>query len=307
LLHGCDDTEVSQAREVPKQISIEDSYRRLDTIEDVIGEFRILARSLIKRMRVDLVQDEEQGEIQDGPEHSLVHQADAQRPLSEVDSLSGARGKRWMAYPRTLRLSTRPRPPQNPDGSRNRSFARISRSSPMPNFVFNLEGTIETLVERLITEALMPLFKRLHPEKSGWNLSLVNLAATNMVDTASDKGGVGRDITKMFERQVQVLRPFKVADIEEQADVDLRDRTIPSRPKSDHEGGRDVRQPLKDFIWNREGSEDIPTQSQELAEDMDWQSEEEGTMAEDCYQCEVCDAVMPVFAMLAHSRWHNHG
>jgi DNA polymerase iota len=55
LLNGCDDTEVGQAREVPKQISIEDSYRRLDTMEDVLKELHMLAASLLKRMHADLL------------------------------------------------------------------------------------------------------------------------------------------------------------------------------------------------------------------------------------------------------------
>ncbi|KAF2741071.1 DNA/RNA polymerase, partial [Polyplosphaeria fusca] len=268
LLHGSDDTEVGQARDVPTQISIEDSYTRLHTLEEVLKELRILSKSLLKRMHADLLEDDEQ---MNGPDD----------PHTDNDSLSSVRRKRWMAYPKTLRLSTRPRPPQNPDGSRNRSFARISRSVPMPSFIFNLKESIEVLTDRLVAEVLLPLFKRLHPEKSGWNLSLVNLAATNMIDAASEKGGVGRDISKMFKRQDEILKPFKGRDISEQ--------------------------PLRLRSTDRHGSEDVPTPSQEYTEDMEWQSDDEDAVADDSFQCEECGSVMPMFALAAHSRWHAQG
>ncbi|KAF1350465.1 DNA/RNA polymerase [Lizonia empirigonia] len=256
LLNGCDDTQVNQAREVPRQISIEDSYMRLDTMEDVIKELRLLANSLLKRIRTDLVE----------------HDAEPSENLAAVNTTAT---QRWLAHPKTLRLSTRPRPPQNPDGSRNRSFARISKSAPMPNFIFSLKDTVETLSERLVREALIPLFRQLHPEKQGWNLSLVNLAATNMVEGASEKGGVGRDIGKMFKRQEVALAPFRVCD---------------------EPGG------TTQLMF---GSEDAPTPSQEgdlFAEDT-W--EDDGMLDTNMYRCDECGAIMPLFAMGAHDRWHS--
>ena len=43
LLCGCDDSEVGQARDVPTQISLEDSYTRLDTIRQVQEELLSLS------------------------------------------------------------------------------------------------------------------------------------------------------------------------------------------------------------------------------------------------------------------------
>lgn len=287
LLNGCDDTPVSQAREVPRQISIEDSYIRLDTMEEVIKQLRILAISLLKRMRTDLVRVDQE------PEDSSA--ADT-TPIP-----------RWLAHPKTIRLSTRPRPPQNPDGSRNRSFARISKSAPMPNFVFKLDVDVEALAERMIRETLVPLFRQLHPEKQGWNLSLVNLAAANMVEGASEKGGASRDIGKMFKQQHHVLSPFRVRD--EHNEQNTWNVSEDGNMAEEHTEESSVEQKLQPYgpkpVLNRFGSDDFPTLSQERESDIDDIWEEDGNMPDaDTYQCHECAAVMPLFAMGAHERWH---
>jgi DNA polymerase iota len=271
LLNGCDDAQVAQAREVPRQVSIEDSYRRLDTLDDVVKELRLLAKSLLTRMRTDLVEEEE--EVSN-------YAAGSDRVTS----------RRWVAHPKTLRLSTRPRAAHNADGSRDRSFARISKSAPMPSFVFNLKDEVGTAAERLVRETLIPLFRQLHPHKSGWDLSLINVAATNMVDAASEKGGIGRDISKMFRRQDATLRQRHVLEKPEAIDAQV-ERAVPRLLKSNT------------------GSEDAPTPSQEANADMDcWESDDGGEdMAEtDWYCCDDCGAGMPLFAMGAHERWHAH-
>lgn len=280
LLNGCDDTEVGPAREVPRQISIEDSYIRLDNLDAVVKELGMLTKRLLERMHMDLLEDDEDA-IQDA-------------------TLAPSRAtKRWLAHPKTLRLSTRPRPPQNPDGSRNRSFARISKSAPMPTFVFNLKEDIPSVTTKLLHEAFLPLFRKLHPEKNGWNLSLVNVAATNMADAASEKGGVGRDISKMFKRQDEVLKHFKVVDdpIEEQPIDDAFDESI----KEDPWPARALKEDAARF-----GSEDVFTPSQEVntfVADM-WESDDEDMMDGDTFCCDECGAMMPTFAMGAHYRWH---
>ncbi|KAF2624210.1 DNA/RNA polymerase [Macroventuria anomochaeta] len=290
LLNGSDDTAVSQAREVPRQISIEDSYIRLDTIDEVVKQLRVLAISLLRRIRTDLVED-------------------GQEPTEDSAATSRPITQRWLAHPKTLRLSTRPRPPQNPDGSRNRSFARISRSAPMPNFIFSLKESIETLADRLIRETLIPLFKQLHPEKQGWNLSLVNLAATNMVEGASEKGGAGRDIGKMFSRQDDVLAPFRVRDGPAQGD--MKHVAEEQHMAGEHAEQLQIRakphQYEPKFSTSRFGSEDVPTPSQEYDTDIDIDDtrEEDNDMLDaDTYRCDECGAVMPLFAMGAHERWH---
>lgn len=283
LLNGCDDSPVSQAREVPRQISIEDSYIKLDTLDQVTKQLHILASSLLKRMRTDLVGVD-------------------QEPTDDLSTVDTVPIQRWLAHPKTVRLSTRPRPPQNPDGSRNRSFARISKSGPMPNFVFNLKEEVDILAEKLTREALIPLFRQLHPEKQGWNLSLVNVAAANMIEGASEKGGAGRDIGRMFKQQVNVLSPFKVHEefVEEQTrDANTALEHTAKLPAEEPQTYKPKHQ------LTRLGSEDFPTPSQE--HDIDaydtWEDDSELSDA-DTYRCDRCSAVMPLFAMGAHERWH---
>jgi DNA polymerase iota len=273
LINGIDDTEVQQTKKVPTQISIEDSYIRLDTMPQVLKELRILTTSLVKRMHVDLLADDLDG---------------------ESDT------KRWIAHPKTVRLSTRPRPPSNSDGTRTRSFNRISRSGPLPNFIFNLKDGVDAIVEKLVQETLIPMFRKLHPYPSGWNLSLVNIGVTNMVETASEDGkGGGRDIGRMFKRQEEVLKEWKVEDrgvppdpIPEAANESHN--TVLTDPSAGNE--------VPDSIMA--GSEDViyPTQNS-LDEPAEW-DEEEGE-DENREVCHECGAIMPAFAMAAHERFHS--
>ncbi|EMD64316.1 hypothetical protein COCSADRAFT_199706 [Bipolaris sorokiniana ND90Pr] len=286
LLNGCDETKVEQARETPRQISIEDSYMRLTTLDAVVKELRVLAKRLIERMHMDLL-DEDQDHVQD----------------QDAPSVPPETAKRWLAHPKTIRLSTRPRPPQNPDGSRNRSFARISRSAPMPSFVFSLKDDIASLTEKLLCETLLPLFRRLHPEKGGWNLSLLNVAATNMADAASDKGGVGRDISKMFKHQDETLRQWRVeeppAAVMESVQNVITGNGSGLSPKVDVSS---------DKIAAAFGSEDVPTPSQEVdtsAADACEMQYESSMTDRDSFSCSECGALMPLFAMGAHYRWHS--
>jgi DNA polymerase iota len=270
LLHGRDDTEVGQARDVPRQISLEDSYGRLDTEEMALKELHKLAASLIKRMHADLVSTCEENEG------------------LETTATRNANSKRWLAFPKTVRLSTCPRAPPNPDGTRNRS-TRISRSAPMPNFIFSFKEPVNLLADRLVTDVLVHLFRKLHPDKN-WNLSIINIAATNIVDAASEKGGPGRDIAIMFRRQDNVLKQCRVDPPANKLEAREYSAVLEAEPS------------LKDKV----GSEDVPTRSQEEqpGELEGWQSGDEDMTEGDLFTCERCDAVMPVFAMAAHDRWH---
>jgi DNA polymerase iota len=251
LINGVDETEVGKAKRVPSQISIEDSYTRLDTFEQVKKELLMLATSLIRRMHADLTEEEDF----DMPE-------------------AGQSQRKWLAHPRTLRLSTRPRPPLNPDGKRSRSVNRISRSAPIPNFVFNLNESDDSLAERLVQEALIPAFRKLHPEKSGWNLSLVNVAVTNMAETAAEtKDSEGRDIGRMLKRQDEVLKDWRVVDREPLSEDD---QTIPNASRNESDGS-----PYQD-TWESDDSADDST-----------------------HICEICGNVMPLFAAAAHDRYHS--
>jgi DNA polymerase iota len=279
LINGIDDTEVQHAKKVPSQISIEDSYIRLDTLAQVNKELRMLATSLLKRMHTDLLEDDEDPEP--------------------------GRTQRWIAHPKTFRLSTRSRPPLNSDGTRVRSFNRISRSGPLPGFVFNLKDGIDSIVEKLIQETLIPMFRRLHPQPSGWNLSLMNIGVTNMVERASEDGkGGGRDIGRMFKRQEDVLKEWKIED------RDVPPDPIPTEEPHNESESLDFNlaepsassEAIDEIVTG--GSEDTiyPTQNT-IDEQAQWEDDEDDEEGQE--KCYECGAVMPAFAMAAHQRFHS--
>lgn len=239
LLHGCDDTPVKPATLIPKQISLEDSYIRLDTQAQVTGELEMLAAKLILRMRIDLCDED---------------------------------GITWLAHPRTLRLSTRPRQPIGADGVRPRSFKRLSASAPLPSFVFTVEDA-KRLAQRLVNDSLQPLFKRLHPERDGWNLSLMNVAVTNIVHAAGNSSvAVGRDIGAMFrgaEGHVSVVH-------EQQLDSEAEDIDDGS------------------MVDDEEQLYDVHRRHSNADEDS-------------APACEVCGMHVPDFARAAHERYHELG
>jgi DNA polymerase iota len=173
LLNGVDDTEVVLARKMPKQISIEDSYRRLDTLEEVKKELDSLAQSLIRRMHVDLLEDD--GDPATTPNPLTSGCLPATGALAPQITK-----KRWIAHPRTLRLTTLPRHIPNTDNTNPRPSSRTSRSCPTPSFLLSLTQPPSHLATKLVSETLLPLFRKLHPKKSGWDLSIVNGAVVNM-------------------------------------------------------------------------------------------------------------------------------
>ena len=276
LIHGIDHAEVRPAKKIPSQISLEDSYIRLDTFEQVKRELLILSVSLIRRMHVDLVEDDN-----DDP--------------TESESAQILSRRRWLAHPRTLRLSTRPRPPLNADGTRARSFNRISRSMPAPNFLFNLSEKTGSLAEKLVQDVLIPAFKKLHPERSGWNLSLVNIAVTNMAETAADvKGSDGRDISRMFRRQDDVLKEWRVADVD-----------VPPDPSAIEHSEGDVEKATaysgEELIGNMDKDSEGHMVDSSMA--TSWDSDED---SQDAFEiCHRCGGRIPAFAMPAHERYHE--
>ena len=232
----------------------------LHTFEQVRQQLFLLAERLIQRMHLDLMEEDE----------DLISDSAVTR--------------RWLAHPRTLRLTTRPRPPLNSDGTRLRTFNRISHSGPMPNFVFSLTGAPSVLADKLVDTTLTPMFRKLHPERNGWNLSLINVAATNMAETAADnKDSKGRDIGRMFRQQEDVLRDFKVVESKAAAAPegieDLHAHDGPAEPLS------------------MQGSDDVD-------DDGDWLDEDQAEVGQ-VPDCRICGLKMPRFAADAHIRFHG--
>lgn len=259
LIHGVDEDNVAPVKKIPSQISQEDSYMKyIHTFEDVKKQLQLLAKRLIERMRID---------------------------LTEKDSFDNENvSRRWLAHPRTLRLSTRPRPAIDADGMRPRTFQRISRSVPLPNFVFNLHEAMESLANKLVEETLLPMFRRLHPDKTGWNLSLINVAVTNIAETGGEsKDSKGRDIGRMFKMQDEVLREFQVTVEDESASVPCEaefdlDRVHAQSPKEIE---------LPKVVSEADG----------------WFSE--GFSEEAFEECLRCHINIPAFAVAAHYRYHD--
>ncbi|KAI0439199.1 hypothetical protein F4803DRAFT_532282 [Xylaria telfairii] len=312
FLHGVDPSEVKEASDVPTQISIEDTYmsRPLQTPAEVVRELRALATSLIRRMRVDLT------------EVDLTTSNPTQKAIPPAsDPHLPSSSPRWLAYPKTLRLSTRTKPKQTvPPSSTNStavevpSFSRSSRSAPLPSFVFQFSAdsspptpSCEELAERLVTESVLPLFRRLHPERGGgWNLALLNICVTNMVVVANDAGGAaaapGRDIGRMFRTQEDKLREWTVYD------------TSPLPAPIVHSSSNDVADEdiQKDIATVQEEDmqyygELTANSSTPLVDDRDDEVDDEiwdGQDESDSQLCQICGHILPAFAILAHERFH---
>jgi DNA polymerase iota len=267
LLHGFDDTEVKLAADVPTQISIEDTYmtKPLHTPTELMRELRALSFSLLRRMRVDLI-DYSETQMED------------EKP------------QRWLAFPKTIRLSTRLRSKPVTEREPKESFARSSRSQPLPTFVFSLVDSLEQLADRLVNEVVLPLFRRLHSERQGWNLSLINVCVSNMVMAGGDEsGGVGRDISVMFKTQDAKLREWTVYD----PSPDVFPASKDENNSTDHHHSQQD---------NVEGEMVVVQDEGEDADaDRLWESDEP---AEGLQTCATCGHSFPVFALSAHERYH---
>ena len=172
--------------------------------------------------------------------------------------------RRWIARPRTLRLSTNaPLAAAADEGY----FSRISRSAPLPGFIFDLKEDVGQLAGRLVAEVVFPLLRKFEGGRGDkWGVVLLNICVTNMVMTGSDDGaGLGRDISVMFKTQAEVLKPFRVEDSPRQG------------------GGQERREDCEDG-WHPEV--------------------EDFSDAETCLQCGYR---IPPFALKAHQRYHEWG
>lgn len=249
LLHGVDDTVVKQGRDVPTQISIEDTYKGLNEPAEINRELTFIASSLLRRMHVDLVD------------------TDATGP-------QGSGSPKWTAYPRTIRLTTRPY--TSPTENKPYNWARASRSGPLPSFVFSPTMESEVIIEKLVTETLIPMFRKLNPAPKGWNIGLINICVTNM--SGSD-GGVasGRDIGDMFRRQEDVLKEFRVYDTDTYTEGETTAAT-PVRADIDTGGTDDV---------GRRGASEAQTRSQSVGRLMPVEVKREMEMKDGIFNVDV--------------------
>ncbi|POS85725.1 hypothetical protein EPUL_000908 [Erysiphe pulchra] len=265
LINGIDNSTVQQAKDVPTQISMENSYLHLDTLKEVSKELCILMTNLLNRMHVDLLENDE--------------------------DLENQVKKRWIAIPKTIRLSTRLRAPAKLDGSRSRSFSRFSRSCPLPSIALNLGVSNEFLAEKLVHDTLIPLFKRLHPSSQGWNLCLLNVCVTNMTEVANRDGKTGRNISQMLQQRVQVSKESNDDNnstlllSQSNYNVSIDKQCLVSQPNS--ATNENTKSHSKSSI-------DCNASWEDSDEEIDFRE-----------TCSICGAIMPAFAMIAHERFHS--
>lgn len=286
LLHGVDDTEVKPARDVPTQISIEDTYKGLNEASEIRREMSLITASLLRRMHVDLLED-------DVPQT----QTQAQDPASSSS-------RRWLACPRTIRLTTRPYTSLNEGKPYN--WARASRSTSLSSFVFSHSMTSEQIAEKLVAETLLPLFYKLNPAPRGWNIGLINVCVTNISGPASD-GGAIRDIGTMFRRQDDVLREFTAYDETPSytgTETQMTRSAERKRERDDEKGGV---QSVSVVAVREGGDEEGDDQEENFGSDDAWDEHHShnSSQEDDTEQCPLCGHFLPRFAMAAHERFHS--
>ncbi|POS77696.1 impB/mucB/samB family protein [Diaporthe helianthi] len=272
LLHGVDNMDVKAASSIPTQISIEDTYPGqkggLNTLAEVERELLKLSASLLRRMHVDLTETDE-------PD------------MDSAESAQGPRRTKWLAHPKTLRLSTRPK--TSPNEGTPYNWGRASRSHPLPTFVFH-DIHREIIAGRLVKEALFPMFFQLNPEKpEGWDIGMINVCVANMSLAATDDAyGSGRDISRMFKRQDEALREFKVYDDGSE---------LPPKVTQIIKTGGDSDRACPDPVVA--GGDDV-----DFGDDYASESEPEAWGDQDGSQCPRCGHYLPEFALSAHLRYH---
>ncbi|KLU91915.1 DNA polymerase iota [Magnaporthiopsis poae ATCC 64411] len=310
LLHGRDPSEVKAASDIPTQISIEDTYASagLNTTAQVRRELTKISASLITRMRADLLAQDIAGS--GGGVGAAHHKA-------VIDT---AAAQKWIAVPRTLRLTTRPRHGSGSGGlsesSReyNYNHGRVSRSQPIPGFLLSLAQSVDQLAQRLAEEILMPMFHRLatpRPGSSGgggggYDVGLLNVCVANVTMTAGDgAGSSGRDIADMFRRRDEFRREFTVYDdaseeAQEQQQQQQRQQEPPTSISTDGstmllDGDANAHE---DELLETSVLGDVEDDLFEGGDEMDpWDGH-------DAQRCRTCGHAIPTFALEAHYRYH---
>jgi DNA polymerase iota len=274
LLHGVDNSPVKPASDVPTQISIEDTYQGLNDLGEIERQLRLLSNSLLRRMHVDLLEEVDE-------DSSSLQQPSLTTSLSKNE-----KKKKWLAHPKTIRLTTRPY--VRADSGKPYNYARVSRSQQLPNFVFGLAPAREALADKLVDEVLLPMFRRLNTATKDWNVGLLNVCVANMVVVGGENGGIGggRDIGAMFRRQEDVLREFRVYDDEEGGGDETRLDGL-----GDEAGAYE-----HDFVTVKEVEKDDDDSDAEP-----WEEDDRDGL--EC--CSRCGHLIPGFALIAHDRYHD--
>ncbi|CAK7265919.1 hypothetical protein SEPCBS119000_001757 [Sporothrix epigloea] len=294
LLHGVDDTPVRGGRDLPTQISIEDTWAgprqgtlRPDAAAAVTAELRKLATSLVRRMHVDLV----------GPLPASGDTSASKGNATDADAPGASpvhnHALVWLARPRTLRLTLRPQLAEAVDNRAPENyFARMSRSQPLPGFMLSLTLPPAQIVDRLVGSSLVPMFRKLAASVQvgkralvrgtgpAWTIGLLNVCVANMVPAA----GQGSDIAAMFMRQDQAAYEGPGHELERERVKE--DRNAISETRQNGCGGGTA------------GDGD--------REEDGWNTDEE--VVDGTFEvCAQCGHPIAVFALAAHARFHALG
>ncbi|RPB08293.1 DNA/RNA polymerase [Morchella conica CCBAS932] len=265
LLHGIDPSRVAAAPIVPTQISIEDTFRpgRITCLNQLTPVLHQLTLKLLQRMHADLI---------------------------------GPGGEKWLAHPKNFRLSIR-------FHTRNRDFARMSRSGRMPGYVFSLSTPLDVVAERLVREVVVGLFKGLCTERK-WELQLVNVAAVNMAD-----GGGGVDIRDMFS----TLRPRSESWENKEEPTEYLDGIVNNSQQYNSPPEKEP-EPIKEVKEDEDEGGEQEGEGEEVVE-LEWgdglsdSSVEYGGIGSRGFShndpCPICGERFPVFALEAHQRFHQ--
>jgi len=165
---------------------------------------------------------------------------------------------------------------------------------PMPNFIFSLDTRIEDLAKRLAKEALLPLFKKLHPLNgpgSGkFDLAVLNIAATNMM--GGETGAYGGNVATMFKRYNEV---FPEGDREKKrtyAETEKSNTSAVVEQQFDAYTEDDVDEDDDEDGFLTDDEEDTSV----FLDDEDQQE----------IVCKICEIRLPLFAVGAHERFHKN-
>ncbi|ANB10984.1 hypothetical protein AWJ20_3778 [Sugiyamaella lignohabitans] len=156
LMHGIDNSPVKQASDIPTQISIEDTYKRIDTFELVKEAIVSLTNSLLYQIHCDLI---DSGDLT------------------------------WRVFPTTFRLTMS-------RGDFNPYAVRKSKSTRLPPSFFDEMLSIsstpdptplsyEVLSRKLFQDPILALYNQLSTARAGekLNVRLLNVAVTNFDPT----------------------------------------------------------------------------------------------------------------------------
>lgn len=184
ILCGKDEEPVLAAPEFPLQLSIEDTYPTPGLRGQLIyDQIEILSNSLLRRLEVELIKENQQPDALDSVQHEAVSLSQEMQGSTEVVNVRDytetekhgpdkipAETKTWLRYPLKVRLSVR-------QGWSN----RISKQAPMPVEIFDLSRTRASRAHA-IAKACRGLLRALlgGEDVVGDSMNLINIAALEL-------------------------------------------------------------------------------------------------------------------------------